>query len=103
MTDELFCVSRLKLAAWLCINGQKLVERKIRTNKYHVVYYFERSPDIECLVEQWLRKRGMIDLQTAALFAQCVTYEVRVAARLRRGENISNLHVSRMLRKRLVS
>lgn len=100
--EGLFCVSRLQLAAWLCVNGQKLVDRRLDASRYHVSYYFEHSADIERLVGRWLQKEGTVDLETAAIFAQSVTYEVRIAARLRRGEKITGLHIPRRLRKRLV-
>ena len=93
----LIVIDRLRLASWLYINHQRLVERKLDPQGQHITYCFEASNETASLVEQWIQKRGLVDLATLAKFSNAVSFEIRVAARLRRGEDVSELQEPRRL------
>jgi hypothetical protein len=93
--ETLFRVRRLKLAAWLYINGQNLVARRLDSDHHHITYYFEYKPEIDQLVEQWLNKRGVVNLQTLIVFAEAVSFEIRTASRLRNGGELAQLRLPR--------
>lgn len=93
---HLIVVDRLKLAAWLYINDQRLVDRRLDALRQHILYYFEDSEVVESLVQQWVEKKGLVDLHTLASFSVAVSFEIRVAARMRSGEEAaSQLHLPR--------
>ena len=87
----LIVVARLKLASWLYVNNQRLVQRQLDSLGQHVAYYFEPTAQTDSLVEQWINKTGFVDLNTLSRYSESVSFEIRIAARLRRGETISNL------------
>jgi hypothetical protein len=87
----LIVVARLKLASWLYVNNQRLVQRQLDSLGQHVAYYFEPTAQTDSLVEQWIKKTGFVDLNTLSRYSESVSFEIRIAARLRRGETISNL------------
>jgi len=95
----LIVVARLKLASWLCVNNQRLVQRQLDSLGQHVAYYFEPTAETDSLVEQWIKKTGLVDLNTLSRFSESVSFEIRVAARLRRGEDISNLFPPRRIKQ----
>lgn len=95
---HLIVVNRLKLAAWLYVNDQRLVDRRLDALGQHILYYFEDTEQFESLVQQWFEKKGLVDLHTLANFSVAVSFEIRVAARMRRGEDASRLHLPRRLR-----
>src|ERR1700735_5001898 len=88
---ETVAVARLKLASWLYVNRQRLVRRELDQSKQHIVYHFASSPELQALVDQWIQKTGIVDLPMLLRFTEAVSYEIRVAARLRRGEAIDDL------------
>jgi hypothetical protein len=92
---ELIVVERLRLASWLYVNHQRLVERKLDSLGQHISYYFEASEQTEALVEQWVHKRGVVDLPMLAKYSESVSFEIRIAARMRRGEDTSKMHAPR--------
>ena len=95
-------IHRLKLAAWLHVNRQRLVRRELDINGKHITYYFEMSLQIDALVQQWLEKCGQVDLVTLAKFAEAVSLEIRIATRIRRGEPVSELQAKLLRRKAIV-
>jgi hypothetical protein len=97
--DGYVVVDRLRLASWLCVNSQRLACRELDSLHQHVVYYFELTPEIDDLIDQWVRKRGLVNLATLARFSEAVSFEIRIAARLRRGEDTSRLQPPRHLRQ----
>ena len=54
---SIIVVDRLKLASWLYVNHQRLVQRKLDSLGHQISYYFEASDETEALVEQWVQKR----------------------------------------------
>jgi hypothetical protein len=94
----LFVVGRLKLASWLYVNNQRLVQRELDALGQHVAYYFVPTAETDTLVEQWIKKTGFVDLDTLSRYFESVSFEIRIAARLRRGQDVSNLFPPRRKR-----
>jgi hypothetical protein len=71
----LIVIDRLRLAAWLYINHQRLVERKLDPQGQRISYCFEVSDQTASLVDQWIEKRGLVDLATLAKFSSAVSFD----------------------------
>ena len=95
---SVYTVNRLKLASWLYINNEQLISRRLDPLGQHIIYCFINSDRIEPLVNQWLNKEGVVALHAMAVFAESVSFEIRIAARLRRGEDISSVQPPRRLK-----
>lgn len=83
---ETMSVERLKLAAWLILNGQRLLERRLKPDGT-VTYVFRRSDDVELLVARWDQKTTAEDVLSK--FSSIVSFEIRKAIRMRREAGIS--------------
>jgi hypothetical protein len=84
--DDLVQIERLKLAAWLLLNGQHLLYRRLEPDG-KLVYMFQHSPDIEPLMKQWGEKtpQGRVLVR----FSNIVSFEIRKAVRMRREAGLS--------------
>jgi len=80
--DELVVIKNLKLASWLILRGERLIRRELQENRTAIHYFFHPSHAMDALVAQWEYKTAYeINLSR---FANVVTSEIRIAARLRR-------------------
>jgi hypothetical protein len=85
-TSELVQIDRLALAAWLRMNGEELLERRLEDDA-RMIYVFRRSPDTRRLIKQWEEKTP----REAALakFSRIVSFEIRKAIHMRRAAGLS--------------
>ena len=99
MSERIYRVTKkLRLASWPYVNHQRLVKRQLDPLGQHIGDYFEASDKIESLVEQWVHKQRLVDVVTLARIFEAVSFEIRIAARLRRGLDISSLQAPRRLK-----
>lgn len=78
-------VDRLQLAAWLQLNRQKLLERRLQSDG-RVIYSFERSEEIDGFIKQWEDKT--VRETTLARFSRIVSAEIQWAVRTRRAAGL---------------
>ena len=84
--DEVVRIERLRLAAWMQLNGQELLERLMQADG-KVIYIFRRSDNTESLVRQWDEKTPHEIV--LARFSSIVSFEIQTAVRMRRAAGIS--------------
>jgi hypothetical protein len=78
-------VENLKLAAWLRLNGARLLQRSLRPDQ-RIAYLFAASPDVDKLIARWHEKsEGEV---TLSRFASLVSYEIRTALKMRRSSGL---------------
>lgn len=78
---DVVLVESLKLAAFLRLNGERVIRRSLQTD-HRIAYFFARSATIEELIERWrARSKGDVALSR---FASLVSYEIRTALKIRR-------------------
>lgn len=84
--DDVVEVDRLLLAAWLQLNGQSLVERRLR-NDAKIIYTFDTTDEVQRLIKRWDEKteREMV----MARFSRIVSFEIQKAVRMRRAAGVS--------------
>lgn len=84
--DKTVRVERLRLAAWLKLNGQKLLERQLQVDG-KIIYIFVRTQHTDSLISQWEEKtpHGVILTQ----FSSIVSFEIQTAVRMRRAAGLS--------------
>jgi hypothetical protein len=74
-------VGTLKLAAWLRLNGQKLLERRLKPDGM-IVYVFKSSDQIGDLIQEWsCKSEGHVRMSR---YSSIVSFEIRKAVRIRR-------------------
>jgi hypothetical protein len=84
-SDEAVHVDRLTLAAWLRLNGQELVERRLQGDG-KIVYLFKRSADTSRLITQWEEKAPRE--VALARFSRIVSFEIKKAVHMRRSAGL---------------
>lgn len=85
LDDDFVVVERLKLAAWMRLNGQELVYRRV-TEAGKIVYGFRRSSETDALVRQWDEKTPQEVV--LAKFSSLVSFEIQTAVRMRRAAGL---------------
>lgn len=78
-------VERLTLAAWLRLNGQELLERRLRDDG-RMVYVFKHSADINRLITRWDEKSD--HEVSLARFSRIVSFEIKKAVHMRRAAGL---------------
>ena len=83
--SDIIEVERLRLAAWLQLNGQDLIDRSLRDDA-KIIYTFRRSDKIDSLIKQWDEKttREIV----LARFSRIVSFEIQLAVRMRRAAGL---------------
>lgn len=84
-TKDIVEIDRLQLAAWLQLNGQVLIERRLRDDA-RIVYSFKRSDGIQELIAKWDAKTS--HEVTLAHFSRIVSFEIQTAVRMRRAAGL---------------
>jgi hypothetical protein len=74
-------IDRLLLAAWLRLNDQELLGRRLLDDG-KMIYVFRHSSDMTHLIEQWDRKTPREAI--LARFSRIVSFEIRKAVNMRR-------------------
>lgn len=70
----------IKLAMWLKLNGQALVQRLLLPDG-NLVYLFNSTPELDRLMRQWVEEP---EAQRLSRFASLVSYEIRTLVRKKR-------------------
>lgn len=84
--DSVQLVDRLRAAAWLRFNGEKLLARRLRADGI-VLYVFKASSAVDMLMKKWEAKSSReVEL---ARFSRLVSFEIQTAVRLRRAAGLS--------------
>lgn len=78
-------IERLRLAAWLQLNGERLLERHLQDDG-KIIYRFRRSDKIDKLVKQWDHK-SCHEL-VLSRFSGIVSFEIQKAVRMRRAAGL---------------
>jgi len=84
-------VDTLKLAAWLRLNGIRLLSRSMLPDG-HICYYFEPSQNLAPLIAKWHEKAEVH--RQLSRFASLVSFEIRTAIKLRRAHGLPTRLVS---------
>lgn len=79
-------VERLGLAAWMKLNGQRLIGRNLQFDG-RIIYVFEWSPQFEELAQRWNSKTGRE--RKLVRFSRIVSFEIRQAVKMRRAAGLS--------------
>jgi hypothetical protein len=74
-------VDSLRLAAWLRLNRQRLLERRLQPDG-RIIYIFEKSAESEDLISLW-RAKSETEIRLAR-FSAIVSFEIRKAINMRR-------------------
>ena len=78
-------IERLRLAAWMRLNGQRLLARHLEGDG-RVIYLFERSQITDELMRQWEEKAPRTLLLSR--FSSIVSFEIQKAVRMRRAAGL---------------
>lgn len=83
--DPIVRVDYLKLAAWLRLNDQKLVNRELLSDG-RVAYYFLKTGESDHLVRRWWAREE--EQTRLSRFASIVSFEIRAAIKLKRAHGM---------------
>jgi len=78
---EVVYIERLRLAAWMLLNEQRLLRRELQGNG-KIMYVFERSTRTDALMKKWDEKSQ--NEVALSRYSGIVSYEIQTAVRMRR-------------------
>lgn len=80
-SEDVVEVNGLTTAAWLRLNGEFLIDRRMDADGL-IVYVFRRSDRVESLINQWASKSE--EQRALMSFSRIVSFEIRKAIGMRR-------------------